>query len=42
MTQTGWEIRPLGWVLGIVLLLIGSILIAGWVRRWPGRPELNQ
>jgi hypothetical protein len=42
MTQAGWEIRPLGWVFLIALLLIVSLLLARWVRRWSAGPEAIQ
>ncbi len=42
MTQVGWEIRPLGWVVLIAVLLILSLLLARWVRRWSAGPESNR
>jgi len=42
MTQVGWEIRPLGWVVLITLLLTLLILLTRWVRRWPDNQEPKQ
>ena len=40
MKTVGWEIRPLGWLLVIVVLVALSYLIVKWVRRLP--PALEQ
>jgi hypothetical protein len=39
MKTVGWEIRPLGWFLMIVVLAALGYLLVKWVRRLPSAPE---
>ena len=39
MKTVGWEIRPLGWLLVLVVLAALCYLVVRWVRRLPPAPE---
>jgi len=39
MKTGGWEIRPLGWILLITVLVTLCYLTVKWLRRWPPPSE---